>query len=134
MSDTHPYADGHATFAPPYPAPDPYLPPPLAAVDNPVDGQVVVDLDAYAKPNRKPPFWFRHDGRSWLMRDPGEVDWQQQWAARRDPRLMIRLLLPPDQREDFLSREMPSDKLKHLMASFRTHYELNDDEAGDQPF
>ena len=151
MTSTGPYADGHATFAPPappvdpyppadpYPAPDPYRgpdpypsPPPAVPVDEAVDNEVVVDLDGWEKPDKKPPFAFWHAGRKWRMLDPGEADWQQQWAARRDPRLMMRLLIEPAQRDDLFSREMSSDKLAYLMGLYREHYGLAADPTGDQ--
>ena len=141
MTSTDPYADGHATFAPPadrypsvdYRVPDPYPSPPAAGpVDETVDNEVVVDLDGWEKPNKKPPFAFWHAGRKWRMRDPGEADWQQQWDARQDPRLMMRLLIDPAQRDALFSREMSSDKLTYLMGLFREHYGLAADPTGDQ--
>jgi len=146
FTGTGAFADGHATYVPPaaaaaaYPSvdafrvPDP-SPTTLAArpVDNGVDNEVVVDLDAYEKPDKKPPFGFWHDGRKWRMRDPGDADWQQQWAARQDPRLMMRLLIDPAQRDDLFSREMSADKLAYLMGLYREHYGLDANPAGDQP-
>lgn len=136
MTDPYLYPDGHATVPGPFgvPRPDIGIPAPEVSAYEPDDDEVLLDLDTYEKPGKKrKPFWFRHQGQRWLLIDSGKADWQQTAAARRDPRLMMRLLIAPEQRDDLLSREMSNEKIAKLLADYKKHYEL-DAEVGDQSF
>ncbi|HEX8632243.1 MAG TPA: hypothetical protein VF755_29140 [Catenuloplanes sp.] len=90
------------------------------------DGEVVCDLDAHEHPTPRPkPFWFRYQGQRFLLIDSMEADWQDLAVAQGNPRMMMHLLVPEDQRADLLSRKMPVYRLDKLIADYQAHYKLD---------
>jgi hypothetical protein len=68
---------------------------------------VVLDLDTLERENAPLPFTFRHAGRRYMLRDPQDVDYQ----------------------EEFFAASMASWKMKALMDRYQQHYGLSDPKA-----
>jgi hypothetical protein len=90
-------------------------------------GKVGIDLDALEREGQVPEaFVFNHDGVSYTLLDPQEIDWQDLLAGLRNPALFIRFALPIDQQRDFFSKRVPSWKMNRLMQAYQDHYGLPD--------
>jgi hypothetical protein len=84
------------------------------------------NLDAYERERPENPFWFQHEGQYFRMVDPDDVDFQDVIIGQENPRLMLHVLLDPDQRDSFFSLRMPIGKMKKLVADYTTHFGMTD--------
>jgi hypothetical protein len=102
------------------------------------------NLDTYEKEKPQEPFWFQHGGAFFHLLDPDEVDFDDIIIVQENPRLMMHILLDPDQRGAYFDviKGQPADeesgrpevkgapmkvgKMKKLVADYTRHYGLTD--------
>lgn len=95
---------------------------------------ITLDLDSLERENRPLPFRFLLGGKSYLLSDPQDIDWQDLLAAMSSPQMFFRLVLPADQRETFFAATVASWKMRKLMDRYNDHYGLpNLPNAGGLP-
>lgn len=89
--------------------------------------KVGLDLDVLEREGDiAEPFTFQHDGDTYTMLDPQEIDWQDLLSGLRNPALFIRFALPVDQQRTFFGKRIPSWKMNKLMAAYQQHYGIPD--------
>jgi hypothetical protein len=93
------------------------------------------NLDTYERERPAEPFWFQHENQYFRMIDPEEVDFQDIIIGQENPRLMLHVLMDPDQRDTFFSLRMPMGKMKKLITDYTRHFGLTDlgELAGSAP-
>jgi hypothetical protein len=84
------------------------------------------NLDTYEKERPGEPFWFQHENQFFRMIDPDDVDFQDVIIGQENPRLMLHVLIQPDQRDAFFSLRMPIGKMKKLIQDYTRHFGLTD--------
>ncbi len=89
--------------------------------------KVSLDLDALEREGEAAgPFTFQHDGRSYTMLDPQDIDWQDLLAGFRNPALFIRFAMPLSDQKDFFGKRVPAWKMNKLMQAYQEHFGLPD--------
>jgi hypothetical protein len=76
-----------------------------------------------------------YENQYFRMIDPEEVDFQDIIIGQENPRLMLHVLMDPDQRDTFFSLRMPMGKMKKLITDYTRHFGLTDlgELAGSAP-
>jgi hypothetical protein len=88
---------------------------------------VTIDLDAMEREGAVPDaFTFKHEGNSFRMLDPQEIDWQDLLSGLRNPALFVRFAMPLEDQKKFFSARVPSWKMNKLMQAYQDHYGLPD--------
>jgi hypothetical protein len=85
-----------------------------------------LDLDALEREQAPDPFSFVHEGRTFVLADPQEMDWRDIVDALGHPELFFRSALSDEDRKVFLSQKMPAWKLGALVKRYREHYGMLD--------
>jgi len=84
------------------------------------------NLDTYEKEKPTEEFWFQHEDQFFRMVDPDEVDFQDIVIGQENPRLMMHVLIEPEQRDEFFSKRLPVGKMKKLIRDYTRHFGLTD--------
>lgn len=88
---------------------------------------VSLDLDSLEREGAKAdPFTFHHQGRSYTMIDPQEIDWQDLLSGLRNPALFVRFALNTADQAEFFTSRVPAWKMNKLMEGYTKHYGLPD--------
>ncbi len=86
-----------------------------------------IDLDALEREGELPgPFTFRHDGKTFTMLDPQEIDWQDLLSGLRNPALFIKYAMAPEDQKKFFGTRVAAWKMNKLMQSYQEHFNLPD--------
>lgn len=107
----------------------PAAPLPPAPTEEPATPKkkVTLDLDTLddeEPPESKEPFTFRLGGVEYEPVDPEELDWQDLLVGQENPRLMMHIILPEEQRKTFFGQKLAVRKLKRLTVDYARHYGL----------
>lgn len=84
------------------------------------------NLDTYEKEKPSEEFWFQHQDQFFRMVDPEDVDFQDIVIGQENPRLMMHVLIEPEQRDEFFSKRLPIGKMKQLIRDYTRHFGLTD--------
>lgn len=84
------------------------------------------NLDTYEREKPAEEFWFQHEGQFFRMVDPEEVDFQDIVVGQENPRLMMHVLMEPEQRSEFFAKRLPVGKMKQLIRDYTKHFGLTD--------
>lgn len=87
---------------------------------------VALDLDALEREGAPGPFDIILGGKRFLLSDPQEVDWQDLMAAMANPHMFFRLVMPPEDHQQFFETRLPSWKMRKLMQRYQDHYGIPD--------
>lgn len=86
-----------------------------------------LDLDVLEREGEVPePFTFVYDGKTYRMKDPQEIDWQDLLAGLRNPALFIRFAMDLEDQRDFFGKRIPSWKMNKLMQAYQDHFGIPD--------
>lgn len=85
-----------------------------------------MNLDDLEREESPEPFSFIHNGRTFALADPQEMDWRDIVDALGHPELFFRAALTDEDRADFFAQKMPAWKLSALVKRYRQHYGLTD--------
>lgn len=89
---------------------------------------LATNLDTYENEKPEKPFWFQHGGGFFHLLDPDNVDFQDIVIVQENPRLMMHVLLDPQQRGAFADAtgKMPLTvgKMKKLVSDYTRHHGL----------
>ncbi len=89
--------------------------------------KLAIDLDALEREGAvAEPFEFGHDGKSYRLLDPSEIDWQDLLSGLRNPALFVRFAMPIEQQKDFFSAKVPAWKMNKLMEAYQAHFGIPD--------
>jgi hypothetical protein len=87
--------------------------------------KVALDLDSLEREGGpRVPFTFAHEGQTYTLVDPQEIDWQELLMGMRNPALFMRYALSEEDQRKFLSAKVPSWKMNILMEKYQEHYGL----------
>lgn len=84
------------------------------------------NLDTYEKEKPTVEFWFQHEEQFFRMVDPEDVDFQDIVIGQENPRLMMHVLIDPEQRDEFFAKRLPVGKMKQLIRDYTRHFGLTD--------
>lgn len=88
---------------------------------------LALDLDALEREGDRPgPFLFQHEGVTFTMLDPEDVDWQDLLSGMRNPALFIRYAMPVEDQKVFFAKRVPAWKMNKLMQGYQEHYSIPD--------
>lgn len=88
-------------------------------------GPAALDLDKIEREGGSPkPFDFVLDGKRYVMSDPQEIDWQDLLSAMSNPVMFFRLVLPPDEQNEFFRTRLSAWRMNKLMTAYQDHYGL----------
>lgn len=88
---------------------------------------VSLDLDALEREGERPgPFLFQHEGQTFNMMDPQDIDWQDLLSGLRNPALFIRFAMSVQDQKRFFSLRVPGWKMNKLMKAYQDHYGIPD--------
>jgi hypothetical protein len=91
------------------------------------NSDVSIDLDALEREGDKPgPFTFQHEGHTFNMLDPQDIDWQDLLSGMRNPALFIRFAMPLPDQKTFFGQRVPAWKMNKLMEEYQNHFGLTD--------
>lgn len=92
----------------------------------PAGAKVSSNLDTYERERPVEEFWFQLEGEYFRLIDPEDVDFQDILVGQENPRLMLHVVLQPDQRDRFFSKRLPIGKMKKLILDYTKHFGLTD--------
>lgn len=88
---------------------------------------VSLDLDSLEREGGRPgAFVFKHDGATFQMIDPQDIDWQDVLSGLRNPALFIRFAMSLEDQKRFFSLRVPAWKMNKLMQGYQEHYSIPD--------
>lgn len=101
--------------------------PDTKAAEEKVKSPVALDLDTLEREGDTPgPFTFIHDGDTYSMVDPQEVDWQDLLSGLRNPVLFVRFAMSAEDQKRFFAKHVPAWKMNKLMGAYSDHFGLPD--------
>lgn len=122
------------TFAAPPPPPAqpapvytqelPPRPTEVLAVRDPQERKALFKLDDLENEKTAEPFVFEYQGDIFELLDPKDLDWQDLMVAQEQPRLMIHVIMPEEQRAKFLEKKLSLRKLEALLGRWQQHFGL----------
>jgi hypothetical protein len=108
----------------------------------PAGVKLATNLDTYEKEKPSQPFWFQHGGAFFRLLDPDDVDFDDIIIVQENPRLMMHILLDPQQKGAYFevaqgTRDaegnvitegvrMTVGKMKQLVKDYTKHFGLTD--------
>ncbi len=96
----------------------------------PAGVKLSTNLDTYEKEKPGQPFWFQHGNAFFHLLDPDDVDFEDVVVVQEHPRLMMHILLDPEQRSAWsdATKETPLTvgKMKQLIKEYTRHHGLTD--------
>ncbi len=96
----------------------------------PAGVKLSTNLDTYEKEKPGQPFWFQHADAFFHLLDPDDVDFEDIVVVQEHPRLMMHILLDPEQRSAWAdatkSKKLTVGKMKKLMSDYTRHHGLTD--------
>lgn len=110
----------------------------------PAGVKLSTNLDTYEREKPDEPFWFQHGGAFFNLLDPEDVDFDDIIIVQENPRLMMHILLNPEQRGAYFdvikgqpgneaagvpevkAVPMKVGKMKKLVGDYTQHYGLTD--------
>lgn len=110
-------------FTAPAPAPAPEVQPPVyVKPELPPRPTALFKLDDLENERTAEPFVFEYQGEIFELMDPKDIDWQDLLVAQEQPRLMIHVIMPEEQRPRFLEMKLPMRKLEALLTRWQQHF------------
>lgn len=95
--------------------------------DDKTQPKLGLDLDALEREGATPePFTFQYDGRTWEMKDPQDIDWQDLLAGLRNPALFIRFAMEEGDQRLFFAKRVAAWKMNKLMQAYQDHFGIPD--------
>jgi hypothetical protein len=95
--------------------------------DTPKTPKLGLDLDALEREGETPePFTFQYDGKTYTMKDPQEIDWQDLLSGLRNPALFIRFAMEVEDQREFFGKRVASWKMNKLMQAYTEHFGIPD--------
>jgi hypothetical protein len=96
----------------------------------PAGVKLATNLDTFEKERVSQPFWFQHGSSFFHLLDPDDVDFEDVVVVQEHPRLMMHILLDPNQRVAWsaATKETPLTvgKMKRLVTDYTKHHGLTD--------
>jgi hypothetical protein len=88
---------------------------------------VSLDLDSLEREGAvAEKFRFTHQGTTYEMFDPQDIDWQDLLAGLRNPGLFVRFAMSTADQVTFFSSRVPAWKMNKLMEAYQKHFGLPD--------
>lgn len=108
----------------------------------PAGVRVATNLDTFENEKPDKPFWFQHGNAFFRLLDPDNVDFDDVTVVQENPRLMMHILLDPEQRGAYFEvtqgvrgddgevvlepTPMRVGKMKKLIGDYTKHFGLTD--------
>lgn len=86
--------------------------------------KVLFNLDQLENEKSAEPFVFAYQGKEFELLDPKDIDWQDLMVIQDNPRLTLHVLMPEDQRAEFLELKLPMRKFEALLSRWQDHFGL----------
>lgn len=84
-----------------------------------------IEREAASEKEDLPPFTVEGtDGEVYTLIDPQDADWQDILVAQENPRLLVHVLMPEEQREKFLAQKMSLRVLTKILSKWQSYYSL----------
>lgn len=93
--------------------------------------KVLFVLDELENEKTSEPFVFEYQGEVFELLDPKDIDWQDLMIGQEQPRLMLHVIMPEDQRQRFLEKKLPMRKMEALLTRWQQHFGLPSAGEGD---
>lgn len=84
--------------------------------------KVLFNLDELENDRSSEPFVFEYQGKTFELLDPKDCDWQDLLVVQEDPRLTLHVLMPEEQRVEFLALKLPMRKFEALLTRWQQHF------------
>lgn len=84
--------------------------------------KVLFNLDELENDRSSEPFVFSYQGKDFELLDPKDCDWQDLLVVQEDPRLTLHVLMPEEQRVEFLALKLPMRKFEALLTRWQQHF------------
>jgi hypothetical protein len=84
--------------------------------------KVLFNLDELENDKSSEPFVFSYQGKDFELLDPKDCDWQDLLVVQEDPRLTLHVLMPEEQRKEFLELKLPMRKFEALLTRWQQHF------------
>jgi len=125
MTSPDPLNPTPAAWTPPAGPPPAAAPPPVyVQPELPPKPKALFSLDDLENEKTAEPFIFDYQGATFELLDPQDLDWQDLMVAQENPRLMIHIIMPEEQRPIFLEKKLPMRKLEALLKRWQQHFGL----------
>jgi hypothetical protein len=82
------------------------------------------NLDELENEKTSEPFVFEFGGDVFELLDPKDIDWQDLLVIQENPRLTLHVIMPEDQRAQFLEKKLPMRKFEVLLNRWQQHFGL----------